>query len=1245
MHKLYMLKNSKPYLVSLLLINLLPLPVALANTDLTQGEVVHGAIIQGEATALAGRYQDRQGVSLEAAEAQWQLPSATPGQPVSVQFWVRPMDWSGLSPERVTVAKLKIGDSEWVVSKASERAVLILTRDGTVFGEMPIHTWGDDRWIITRGIHSARWHHLAFEINADTLLWSVDGFVAGEADIAGLPKEDLVLVLGSDKATGYADLIIAQRSLGRGEALRQTFRNSYTWEPAFPKTTVTIPYRQDFPGEIEEIGAWLRENGTQLPVMKRRGRGAVTNWVLGDPIKAYMAYNSHAIYMVIDTPFSGEADVRYWPSRNVGNIPGEGYEIFILPPWTGVPDYVQLAGNPLGNQIDLRNMNADWTGEWEWEASMGDGIWEGLLVAPFDGLDLPHPEDGAVWTMNFYNGQAGSAWSWVPHSYHDTQRFGDLRFEKDPPLFRMGYPEVTDHSVKVPLEIFGTTRDVPLQVRMAFYSEGDILPTGETVMNYVLGKGKSWSPDLSFEDLPAAEGMVSLSVHHEGTLIFGQAFRIPAHSPNIRRVRYRRDQGEVEAASATVEEVAEERDPRYRTEWTPEEIGEFVLSINEWQGNRLGFSDVVPSPWIPVTEDGDKVTVWNRSYKLGGHLFPGSILSAGQELLSGPIQIVIGTGAGKIDFSEAQTRFEQENETRVDVHARARQGGLEVRTHHEVEFDGMIRTEVRIMSDDPNATYEGLYLEIPLRSEMVEGYHYIGRSGHPPITNAGEVSEEGFVLDSFRCLVWLGTMDAGFTWFSESMKNWPLWNEDAIIALGPDEGGTRLLRIKLGDRPFRLSAPLRLVFGFQATPLRPQPDNFRWLSDSRLPMEWRWFRGDGTYILWHDFPEKPREEILRFREQGREVMPISSLRYYGRHYFDRNSFYELPTPGLVRPEIYLWSDIWSHIDGSQVPAKSLPSLGASQVASGTDWHGERFQPQGLINLCPNSSFQDFFIWKLHTLIEETDLGSIYLDQPAIYCSNPYHKCGYVDYKGEWRHSVALFAMRDMMRRIYQLYYDKHGRTMIRWHSSNQLIVPCLSFIDIKWDGENYTGGILTVQEFYSDLLAPDRMRFQHSGKPFGFAPDLLPLITRDRAPTPASARDVSGYFMVHDSTVHPQRIPHRDLARHIQHQRQRFPFGDGEAIYYWQEDPRISVDDPDVLYIAHPAPGQTLLVLFNHSDMPISTNLSLDLAGLGFDEPENLVLEDFYYDHPLGKVEETLRIEVAPRDFRMLRIYDTDVDT
>ena len=122
---------------------------------------------------------------------------------------------------------------------------------------------------------------------------------------------------------------------------------------------------------------------------------------------------------------------------------------------------------------------------------------------------------------------------------------------------------------------------------------------------------------------------------------------------------------------------------------------------------------------------------------------------------------------------------------------------------------------------------------MPLTGKKSTMFHYITAEAdykQPPDTDAGAVAPAGFVLDKFRVLLWLGDMRSGFCWFAENMENWRITDEKAIQVLEPENKGTRLLRIKLGDKQFLLKDEWKLVFGIQATPTRPRKEDFRALQ-------------------------------------------------------------------------------------------------------------------------------------------------------------------------------------------------------------------------------------------------------------------------------------------------------------------------------------------------------------------------------------------------------------------------------
>ena len=56
----------------------------------------------------------------------------------------------------------------------------------------------------------------------------------------------------------------------------------------------------------------------------------------------------------------------------------------------------------------------------------------------------------------------------------------------------------------------------------------------------------------------------------------------------------------------------------------------------EWIGNRIGYIDGVPKPWIPIQQKGQELAAWGRTYRYHDSLFPSQIVSQNQGIAGSP---------------------------------------------------------------------------------------------------------------------------------------------------------------------------------------------------------------------------------------------------------------------------------------------------------------------------------------------------------------------------------------------------------------------------------------------------------------------------------------------------------------------------------------------------------------------------------------------------------------------------------
>ena len=241
-----------------------------------------------------------------------------------------------------------------------------------------------------------------------------------------------------------------------------------------------------------------------------------------------------------------------------------------------------------------------------------------------------------------------------------------------------------------------------------------------------------------------------------------------------------------------------------------------------WAGNRVGVSDEVLPPWTPVKAEANQVSVWGRSYRFDGLPAPASVVARDAEMLAGPITLV-GSADGKtLAWAGASCRIVQSKPNLAELVTRAESGGLVCEGKASIEYDGMIRCDLKLAPKSQKVTIDRLALEIPLRAEHARFLHtWPGSWGTASNSRA---LDKGGHRGPFKPFVWLGDHARGLAWFSESDRNFFPDSSDGVLEIRP-EGDVVVWRVNLIAKPQTIDRPLDYTFGFQATPVKPElPD-------------------------------------------------------------------------------------------------------------------------------------------------------------------------------------------------------------------------------------------------------------------------------------------------------------------------------------------------------------------------------------------------------------------------------------
>ena len=518
---------------------------------------------------------------------------------------------------------------------------------------------------------------------------------------------------------------------------------------------------------------------------------------------------------------------------------------------------------------------------------------------------------------------------------------------------------------------------------------------------------------------------------------------------------------------------------------------------------------VCPKPWTGVIteekENAVKLNVLGRTYELDNAVLPTSIVSLGEELLYAPMRLVCREYGVDTQWQETQVfLMDESNEEQAVICATTAGRQVYINTALRVEYDGCMDIDIKVMprgateletffgiaEEDPYRL-DRLWLEIPLKKEhinlfeMFPRYNYTRGDGTEVVGSGmtgGDLISTGTTKFSFQPQMILCGDERGIGCFFEHNKFWqPADAKDAIEL--EDRGDHIIYRIRfLDSNPAQwkcapreeaiwVNRPISFRMGLQVMPYRSFPanpykehnihidcftkirvdyedflskpycdaegaeidatvfDRLQRLGVNTLYLHEKWNTCQNSFAITKTAGRRLRYIIDECHKRGMRVIP-----YFG---------YEISTL------YYGWSDIL-HTCGLHLPDGN-PNI---------DW--SRKPPQRAAVVCQNSDWADAFAEGIDRLMEEYGFDGLYLDGTAAPkvsgCCNENHGCGYRDEQGNLHATYPFFAMRRLMKRLYQI-VEKHGGT-ICCHTNAVYTVASMPFCHCIWDGEVLQGKLV-----------------------------------------------------------------------------------------------------------------------------------------------------------------------------------------
>ena len=649
-----------------------------------------------------------------------------------------------------------------------------------------------------------------------------------------------------------------------------------------------------------------------------------------------------------------------------------------------------------------------------------------------------------------------------------------------------------------------------------------------------------------------------------------------------------------------------------------------------WLGSKAGISREVLPPWTPVEAADATVNVWGRTYEFGTLPLPCSVVTKDAEVLAAPIMLR-GIADGKeLTWTGPGCRTVDAQPDAVRLAGEASSGNLRCEGTATIEYDGMIRCDLRLLPKAGKVTIQRLTLEMPLETQHAHYLHFWpGRWGS--VFNSRALPEKGYHRNTFRPFFWLGDEQRGLAWFCESERNFFNWRNVNPIEIERKDA-TVMFRVNLITVPQTIDRPLEYTFGFHATPVKPL-DSDVW--DYRIGHMWDYGIEDQPYP---PPGEKPTTLLGHLAHSGVRTLCFHEKWTDIQAYPDTTHRKELKklAEACRRENIklllylgYLMSDLAP--EWAEYSEKCLvkPLHGR---------YDRKTPPQTTYTVCYRSAWQDFIAARLEKLIEEYGIGGVYLDGTSEPwgCANTAHGCGYRRPNGSIGKTYPIFATRSMMKRIYTIVRKHDPRGQVNVHQSKCMVIPTLSFATSYWDGEHVQS--LSKTNSPDKIVPLDAFRCEFMGHNWGVPAEMLHY-TRDScsyASESLKRPQAIGLALLHDVPVRP--LKPKDLDEMSRLWRAFDAFGRHEATWlpYWENDRYVGCGSDSVKTSIYNRPGKGFMaVIVNTRSKECQAEATFDLAALK--QPGKLVARDVLTGKELPLVEGRMSLPLGSLGFVFFR--------
>ncbi len=643
----------------------------------------------------------------------------------------------------------------------------------------------------------------------------------------------------------------------------------------------------------------------------------------------------------------------------------------------------------------------------------------------------------------------------------------------------------------------------------------------------------------------------------------------------------------------------------------------FTREKQAWEHNKIGKSNRVYPPFIPIKVKGRTVSCVLREHKMNGLGFWDQVVAKGKPILAGPMRLECRSGGKMLRWRVSKRpRFSKKagHETRLE--GKGSCAVLRVKTKCLWEYDGMLKVNLELVPAGSGQVDE-LELVIPVKKEIATLLHSTTMTRSNP--SMALPAKQGVIWDSstmvqtigkgtFTPYVWIGGVERGVCWFADNDRGWI--TDDTEAAIEVERAGDAVnLRVRFINRPGIVKGPRKIVFGLMATPVKPIPAASRaWGHLKGAP------RSYSTSLSSWRFAGFSSGETLT--PMGND---FSIFEFFAKHQGTRK------TPKTYHDDIHKWmlkyrkdpkrrglqaqleKTFRNTVNTDEAVYYTNPALESTRTPQGiqfaNEWKG------GVSGMGCNfvDSYNDYAAWAYDSMLKSGLKCHVYQDNTfPVGSTDLVAGSAYVREDGRIQCGWNIFGHREFYKRLFVVGWERMGRMPLTYpHSTNGMCIPQFSFATIHLALEWQQHGTRSFQEKFPFAL----LRTEVMGKQAGLIPRILcgmgpkaggRLTPEQRAQkarlTARLTRTREGVLLLHDAYVRGHGKYFGDVVRMLM----RYGFHQESCSFvgYWEKPKGVTAPD-GVSISLFKMDKSVLAVVVDISGKPGVRKISVDRKKLG----------------------------------------------